>query len=272
MAFLQNNVPQNLHRFAGYLIFLLILGLVLATFAFAYSYFVSARNESGEISQRQINVSGEGKVTVRPDIATFTAAVVTQAMKVQDAQSENTRRSNEVLAFLKSSGVEEKDLKTVGYHIIPQYQFDSRPCIQIYPSPCPQNPPRIVSYEVRHTVEVKVRDLNKVDDLLAGVVDKGANEVSSINFRVDDEAKVLAEARKKAIEDATAKAEVLADDLDIRLTRIVAFSEGGGPIFPRFEALGKGGDAGFGGALPTPQVEPGEQEIQSFVNIVYEFR
>jgi hypothetical protein len=126
---------------------------------------------------------------------------------------------------------------------------------------------------VRHTIEVKLRDLNKVDDLLAGVVEKGANEVSSIQFSVDDEEKVLAEARKKAIEDAKKKAEVLAEDLGVRLTKIVAFSEfGGGPIFARsFEALGKGGDGGFGGAVPTPQIEPGEQEIRSFVNIVYEF-
>lgn len=272
MTFIQNNVPQNLQRISGYLMVLLIVGLTLSSFAFALSYLVSARNESGQVSPKQINVTGEGKVAIRPDVATFTAAVVTQSEKIGTAQSENTGRSNEMLALLKSSGVEEKDLKTIGYFINPQYQYDARPCIQIYPNPCPQNPPRIVSYEVRHTVEVKVRDLNKVDDLLAGVVEKGANEVSSVQFSVDDEEKVLAEARKKAIEDAKTKAEILAKDLGVRLTKIVAFSEsGGGPIFARsFEALGKGGD--FGGAATTPQIEPGEQEIRLFVNVVYEFR
>ena len=273
MTFIQDNVPQNLQRLSGYLITLLIVGLALSAFAFAFSYFVDGwKTATNTQIPRQINVSGEGKVAIKPDIATFTAAVVTQAGKIGEAQSENTKRSNEMLAFLKGSGVEEKDLKTIGYFINPQYQYDSKPCIQIYPSPCPQNPPRIVSYEVRHTIEVKVRDLNKVDDLLAGVVEKGANEVSSIQFRVDDEEKVLAQARKEAIENAKTKAEILAEDLGVRLAKIVAFSEsGGGPIFTRsFEALGKGGD--FGGAAPTPQVEPGEQEVRSFVNVVYEFR
>lgn len=274
MHFIQENVPQNLQRLTSYLIVLLVLGLVLGAFAFAFSYFADGWEKvTNSEMPRQINVSGEGKVAVKPDIALFTTAVVTQSAEISSAQSENTRRSNDVLAFLKDSGVEEKDLKTIGYSINPQYQYDSRPCIQIYPSPCPQNPPRIVSYDVRHTIEVKVRALDKVDDMLAGVVKNGANEVSSIQFSVDDKEKVLAEARKKAIEDAKTKAEVLADDLGVRLKRIVAFSEAGGPIFPsRFESFGKGGDASFGGALPTPQVEAGEQEIRSFVNVVYEFR
>lgn len=272
--FIYDDFSPSMKRVARVLGMFLFIGLVLGAFAFAFFYFVGAwKTATGSETPRQIVVTGEGKVAVKPDIATFTASVVTQAEKVGEAQSENTRRSNEVLSFLKKSGVEEKDLKTVGYFISPQYQYDSRPCIQIYPSPCPQNPPKIVSYEVRHSIEVKVRDLNKVDDLLAGAVDKGANEVGSVQFTVDKIEKVLAEARQKAIEDAKEKAEVLAKDLGVRLTRIVAFSEGGGPIFPRFEALGKGGDVGFGGgAAPAPQVAPGEQEIQSFVNVVYEFR
>lgn len=273
MTFIQNNVPHNLQRLTGYLIVLLIAGLTLSSFAFVISYLASAKNESNQVSPKQINVTGEGKVAIKPDIALFTTAVVTQSTEIGTAQSENTRRLNEVLAYLKSNGVEEKDLKTIGYSINPQYQFDSRPCIQVFPSPCPQNPPRIVSYEVRHTIEVKVRDLNKIDDLLAGVVEKGANEVSSIQFDVDDKEKVLRDARKKAIENAKAKAEILAKDLGVRLTKIVAFSESsGGPIFGRsLEALGKEGDLG-GAVAPAPQIEPGEQEIRSFVNVVYEFR
>lgn len=270
--FYQNLSPQQ-QKYARYLIIALLTGLVLSSFAFAYSYFVSGWEMATDSdTPRQIAVNGEGKIAVKPDIAVFTASVVTQSAKIQQAQSENTQRSNEVLSFLKGKGIEEKDLKTVGYFISPQYQYDSRPCIQIFPNPCPpQGAPKIVSYEVRHTIEIKVRDLDKVDEFLAGVVDKGVNEVGSIQFSVDDEEKVKAEVREKAIEDAKAKAEVLADQLGVRIKRIVGFSESGsGPIYGRaFEAFGKGGDFS---APSAPQIEPGEQEMRAFVTVVYEFR
>ena len=250
----------------------LLLGLILSAFTFAFWYGVSGWKVLQDINlTRQITVSGEGKVAVKPDIATFTAGVVSQAKKVKDAQLDNTRRSNAIISYLKGQGLLEKDVKTVNYSISPQYQyFDTPPC---YSSPCPpRKPPEIVAYQVSHTLEVKVRELDKVDDLLEGVVANGANEVGAINFTIDDEKGVLAEARKKAIDDAEAKARVLAQDLGVRLGKIAGFSESGGPIpiYARtFEA--KGG--GFGGDIaPTPEVQPGEQEIRANVTITYEFR
>ncbi|MBI2640429.1 MAG: SIMPL domain-containing protein, partial [Candidatus Sungbacteria bacterium] len=112
MNFLQNNVPQNLQKITGYLIVLLIFGLVLSSFAITLSYLAYAKNQSDQVSTRQINVSGEGKVAVKPDIATFTASVVTQAEKVRTAQEENAQRSNRIIEFTKAQGVAEKDLKT----------------------------------------------------------------------------------------------------------------------------------------------------------------
>lgn len=249
----------------------LLLGVLLSAFAFAFWYGVSGWKELQNVNlTRQITVSGEGKVAVKPDIATFTVGVVTQAKKIKDAQLENTGRSNAILSYLREQGIPEKDTKTTNYSIYPQYQyFDTPPC---YASPCPpRKPPEITFYQVNHTLEVKVRDLDKVDELLEGVVASGANEVGSISFTVEDEKGAQEEARKKAIGDAEAKAGVLAQDLGVRLGRIVGFSESGGPfpIYARaFEAKG-----GFGGDVaPAPEVQPGEQEIRSTVTITYEFR
>ena len=227
-----------------------------------------------EQNRPQISVSGEGKVAVRSDIASFTLTVVTEAKRVGDAQKDNTMRSNAALDFVKKSGVGEKDMKTVNYSIEPQYQYaavyERLSCVGC-PPPV-RIPPTIVSYRVRHSVQVKVRDLEKVDDLLEGVIAAGANEVGSVSFSVDDEKKVMAEARKKAIEDAQKKAQALARDLGIRLKKIVGFSESGGgyPIYMRgMQAK----SADFEGAAPmTPAVEPGEQEVSSNVTIIYEFR
>lgn len=228
---------------------------------------------AGELP-RQLAVAGEGKTTVKPDIAVFTAGVVAQAAKVKDAQAENTKKSNAIIKFLKKSGVDEKDIKTIQYNVYPQYSYmPVPPCPP--PGPCPVSeirPPKISFYQVNHTIEVKVRDLGKVDDLLSGVVSAGANEVGSIAFKVDDPEVARAAARKKAIDNATVKAQVLAADLGVRLKKIVSYNEEGSgyPIYQMAMEYGKGG--GLAASAPAPQVQPGEQEITANVTIVYEFR
>lgn len=225
---------------------------------------------------RQLSVAGEGKTRVKPDIALFTAGVVTQAAKVKDAQAENTRKSNAIIEFLKKSGVEEKDIKTTHYNVYPQYSYPPPmpPCPP--PGPCAISeirPPKISFYQVNQTIEVKVRDLGKVDDLLAGVVAVGSNEVESITFKVDDPEAARAVARKNAIDNAKAKAKALADDLGVRLKRIVSYSdESGGYPPPYYDTRGLAEAKDMTAAAPGPQVQPGEQEITANVTIVYEFR
>lgn len=254
------------------LVFLLLAGLVVSSFAFALSYAVSAWDTaSNRIGPRQFSVSGEGKVAVKPDIATVDAGVLTQAVNIGAAQADNTKKSNAVLAFLKQQGIAEKDIKTIGYTISPQYQyFISPPCIS-FPCP-PQRPPQISGYEVRHTIEIKVRDFAKTDAVLDGVVAQGANEVGSVSFGVDNPEQARAEARAQAIRDAEGKARTLAKALGVRLGRTTGFFEGSDPV--RAYALQAKG--GFGGdgvlASQVPEIAPGEQEIRSTVTITYEFR
>ena len=271
--FLYQQFSLSMQKYVRGLAFLFLAGLAASSFAFAFYYVVSAREMSrNHLSVQQIAVSGEGKVAVKPDIATVTASVVTSAAKVGDAQAQNSTRSNKVMDFLKSKGIAEKDIKTAGYVITPQYDYGS-PCPIIFGSPqtrCPSGTPRISSYEVRHTIQVKVRDLTKADAVLEGVIANGANEVGNLQFGIDDESSVIAAARKEAIEDAKKKAGVLAHDLGIRLKNIVSFSEGeGAPVFPY--ALKEGLD-GAASAPAAPRVAPGEQEVKSSVTITYEFR
>lgn len=268
------DLSQTMKGYIHILGIFLLVGFVLSTFAFAFSYGISAWHEYQSGSEaRQISISGEGKVSVRPDIATFTVSVVTRAKKIGDAQRQNTERSNAVFAYLKGQGVQEKDLTSAGYSIYPQYVYTRELILCEANMPCPpQRPPQIASYEVRHTIEVKIHDLNKVDDLLEGVVASGANEVGSVSFSVDRPEQAQAEARKQAIDSAKEKAKVLARDLGVRLGKIVSFSEFGGqpPIYMR-SALkeGMGGDAA---TSATPEVQPGEQEIRSNVTIVFQLR
>lgn len=271
MAATNNNWYQDLSarekRYVQMLGIALLAGLALSSFAFAYAHMVSGRvAASTRYSPRQISMNGEGKVTVRPDTAVFTAGVITQGKNVTDAQEQNSMRSEAIIKFLQAQGVAEKDIKTISYNVSPQYQYDQRPvCLGGF---CPpQRPPTIVSYEIRHTIEIKVRNLAQANPLLDGATNAGANEVGAITFRVDDEGRKAAhaEARAKAIADAEIKAWNVARELGVRLVRISAFyeSDGGAP----YPMRDKGG-------IPeaSPSVQPGENEIISNVTIGYEFR
>lgn len=241
--------------------------LVLVAFYAVSSWDILEKKDE---PSKEIQVSGEGIVLARPNIVTFTATVITDAPRVKDAQAENTNRSNAVISFLKQSGVADKDMKTVGYTVSPQYQYDT--VARCFNSPCPVHSPRIISYQVRHTLEIKVRNLDSADSLLEGVVSAGANEVGSLVFDVDNKDAARAEARKKAIADAKKKAAVLAKDLGIRLTEITQFSESSGiyppPMYAAKSFEGMGGDM----AQPAPEVKEGEQQIRSNVTISYKFR
>lgn len=266
------NNESGIKKYFGCYTTPLIIAVITLIFAYAFYLFVSNWNEFNNIpSQRQISVVGEGKIAVRPDVVTFTASVITNDKKVKQAQTENAKRSNAIIDYLKSNGIGEKDIKTLYYNIFPQYK--SFPVIYECEEgfSCGKNEiSKIISYEVRHNLNIKVHDLEKIDDLLDGVVTNGANEISSINFEIDNEELVKIEARQKAISDAKEKAQVLAKNLGVKLKRIISFSESGSypPIYSRYSKSSVILDE----SSNTPQIEAGEQEVVSNVTITYEFR
>ena len=238
-----------------------LAGLILVSFAVSFSYFVEGKRtlKSSEGSF-QISVSGEGKVAAKPDIATLSATIVTERATVSQAQAENTAASAKVSKFLQSTGIDSKDIKTTNYSIHPQYFY-------------PENrKPQITGYQIRNSMEIKIRDLLTVDDVLGGLVENGANEIGNVSFVIEDPDKLKEEARKLAIMSAKEKASVLSKSLRVRLERIVGFSENDGgfppPIFYRAEAFSKGAD---GITAVGPELSGGEQEISVSVAITYDF-
>ena len=260
----EKRVVRRLGLVFAVLVNVFVLALV---FSYGFSAWREARGIFGTEKRLEVSVSGEGKVSAKPDVARITATVLTESDSLSSAQEENSRKSNTVSAYLEEQGVTEKDVKTVGYNIYPQYYYPG----QCRGDVCPLDTgrPRIVGYQIRNAYEITVRDLAKANEVLAGIVSAGVNEVGGITFTIDNPDDLKGEARRKAIADARAKAEELARDLGRRLGKITNFTEGGSvpPIFyARDAAYGKGG----GGAEPS--VEPGENEVVVVVSITYELK
>ncbi len=207
-----------------------------------------------------VSFSGEGKVLAKPDVAVIDFSIVTEAATSKAAQDANSEKSNKVTDFLKKQKIEDKDIKTTSYNIYPQYEY-------------PRNGvPTIKGYQVNQTMEVKIRDLGSVSSILDGVVTAGANQVGNLSFEIDEPEKLKEQARELAINDAKDKANVLKNQLGIKLGRIINFSEGvaGYPV-PMYESAMKGMGVGGGGGV-VPSVPSGENEITVDVTITYQIK
>jgi len=226
---------------------------------------------SGVTASNTISVSGMGEVFAVPDRATFTVTVREESKDVADAQEKATKKSNDIISYLKGAGVEEKDIKTVSYNVNPKYEYSQGVCTQYS---CPPSKQTLVGFEVWQTLEVKVQDPKKAGDLLSGVGSKGASEVSSLSFTIEDEDALKAEAREQAIAEARAKADQLADQLGVKVVRVVGFSEDsyGYPPMPYYSRGGVAMDAAQEVKLSAPELPAGENKITSSVNITYEIR
>ncbi|TSC52032.1 MAG: hypothetical protein LiPW41_580 [Parcubacteria group bacterium LiPW_41] len=246
------------------------VGVAALIFSLAAWAYIDAYSKSIQPSSfRSFSVSGEGKVISVPDVAKFTFSVITQGGKnLGELQKKNVGLMNEAIAYVKDQGVAEKDIKTEGFNVEPRYQYYA--CRE---GACP--PAEIVGYTVSQTVGVKVRDFDKAGDILSGVVSHGANNVSGLQFTIDDPSIVMAKAREQAIQKAKEKAEQIADAGGFSLGRLLGISEGGyQPMYDNYLRNAKVmnmSESSAGGA-PAPSIEAGSQDVSVSISLQYEIK
>ena len=208
----------------------------------------------------RINVTGEGRINLAPDIATLDMGVVSEAETAQQALEDNNIRMASVIASMKEAGVTARDLQTSNFNIQPRYVYDQPRQGE------EQKPPRIVGYTVSNSLLVIVRDLAKVGEILDRSIGLGVNSGGNIRFGNDDPGQVVSEARVKAVSDARARAETLVGAAGARLGRIIEINETTFHPMP----MGKGrmmADAAMAESVP---IERGENTYTVAVTISWE--
>lgn len=212
-----------------------------------------------------ISVAGKGEVIAKPDIATFSFSVTEEAESVTVAQAESAKKTDAILAHLKSKGISDADIKTIAYNIYPRYDYVGG---TMYTS----GKQVLGAYVVSQTIEVKVKKIEEAGSLLSGIGEFGATNVSGLTFSVDKYDDLLRQAREKAIEDAKEQADILAKSLGVTIVGITSFYDQA-PYTPypmmyaKESAMGMGGDAVQNISLPA-----GENKIISNVMITYEIK
>ena len=144
-----------------------------------------------------VRVTGTGTVSIKPDIAEVGFTVRAQEKDVSDAQQQNAKLMEAVLEVIKARGIAEEDIET-GYLNINEVRDYSK------------NTSKVVGYEVYHTVNVKVRDMDVLGSLISEAVAAGASDVSGPEYSIEDDSEAYLQALGMAVESAGAKARAIA--------------------------------------------------------------
>ena len=160
-----------------------------------------------------VRVTGTGTVSIKPDIAEVGFTVRAQEQDVSDAQQQNAKLME---AVIKARGIAEEDIET-GYLNINEVRDYSK------------NTSKVVGYEVYHTVNVKVRDMDVLGSLISEAVAAGASDVSGPEYSIEDDSEAYLQALGMAVESAGAKARAIAAGAGVRLTNLpISIDENGG--------------------------------------------
>ncbi|RZN72004.1 MAG: DUF541 domain-containing protein [Candidatus Methanolliviera hydrocarbonicum] len=201
--------------------------------------------------EKTISVTGEGEVTVVPDICILSLGIEAQDKEVTKAQAVAAGAMNDVMTTLEEKGILEKDIQTSDYSIDPVWEER-----------------KIVAYRVKNMVKVKIRDVDKIGEIIDAAAKAGGDltRIEGIRFSIDDPKPYYEDARRKAVCDAREKAEQLAELNGVKLGEPISVSESGGYVssskgyYRTMEVAG------------APPISPGEMEIRLTVDITYPIR
>ena len=200
----------------------LVVGILAACSPFA-------GKASSEVT-RSVSVNGIGKVTIVPDIAMVNIGVRTEAEVITAALDGNSAQANAISKALQAMGIDEKDIQTSNFNIYPNDRWNPM-----------TGEIEGQGFVVENTVNVTVRDLSSLGQVLNVVVDAGANSIYGISFDVADRSAAVAEARDLAIQDAQVKASAIADSAGVQLGEIISISVyEGHSYYPYYDSMGGG--------------------------------
>lgn len=216
---------------------------------------VTAASPNSIQPETTLSISATAEIAREPDIAFITTGVTTEAETAEAALADNARLMNALMRVLKGAGIAEKDIQTSNFSLSPRYDYPERKA------------PRIAGFTASNNVTVRVRDLAKLGDILDTVVREGGNTFGGLSFALDDDTAVRDEARRKAMAEALARAELYAGAAGLKVRRIVTISESGGwnaPPAPMAMSRMAVADA-----APSP-VSGGEVNYSATVDVVFE--
>ncbi len=219
-------------------------------------------------SENGIWVTGEGSVTLEPDLAVLGLGVEARGETVSEALADASTAMEAVLGALRGRDIQDRDVQTRNFNVRPEYEYQE--VIQ----PGVRRETRVlVGYVVSNTVTAKIRDLNSVGVVIDDVATAGgdATRIDNVGFTVDDQSAYAEELRGKAVADAMAKARHFASLAGVSLGEPTFISEGAAgvpfePVYAESFAMARAVSA------PTTSISGGELELRLSVQVLFEIQ
>jgi uncharacterized protein YggE len=211
-----------------------------------------AQTDGGTTTPTERTVTANGTATVRtkPDQATLSLGVQTDATTAQEALSQNAQKMNAVFDALKQMGIGDADLATSELGLDPVWSNDGR---------------TVTGYQARNTVMVTLHDLSKVGPTIDAAVKAGANLAGGISFGLSDDNAGVNQALAQAVQNARAKADTMAAAADATVGEVVTIAESSAPGPLPYMAE----RAVYAAADTATPVNPGTVETQVSVTVVW---
>ncbi len=209
---------------------------------------LSSCGSSDSGTSREVTVVGTGQVRGAPDTLNADIGVEVTAPDVSTAIENANGKAKAVDDAMVNAGAKREDIQTTDVSVQPQYGPDRA----------------VTGYTATNTVHVVVRDLPKASAILSAAVQAGGNDtrIRGVSFALDDNSKLLADARAGAFADAKARANQYAVLSGLTLKDVKTINETRSGESPSPQAK-----AQF--AMPDVPLEPGQQTVTFTVTVTW---
>lgn len=256
------------------IIMLLVSVLLVLAIIFGVIMGIRGLSRPDGMTEPMITVNGTGEVMATPDIAKLSFSITEEASTMVAAQTAATEKINTILGQAKEAGIDEKDIKTINYSANPKYEWkiNRSSCRNGY---CPEGRQEITGYTVTHNIDIKVRNTEKIGDITTILTSAKVTDLQGPNFQVDDMEALKSDARSLAIADAREKAQAMADDLGVRLGKVVSFYDNADTGYPM--PMEASSDmmmvkSAVMSTASSPSIPMGENKVTSSVSVTFRIR
>lgn len=205
-----------------------------------------------------VELSVSETVKAKPDIATVSAGVTTQAPTAVEAMRLNAAKMDAVVKRIKALGIADEDIQTAGISLGAQYDYVQAQQRQVFRG-----------YQASNRVSVILRKVAETGPTLDALVAAGATDINGPDFSLDDDTAARAQARKAAWATAQAQAAEYARMAGYSGVRLLEVSEAIVPGRPMPYAERDAIMVTAQAKAPTP-IEPGLVGTQVNLTVKYE--
>ena len=231
---------------------------ILCTLGFLFSAAAPVAAQDSD-PRHTLAVSGEAEVSVVPDMAVVRFGIVNEAEEATEARRRNGELATQAMNAVRELGIEERKIQLQALRLQPKRERDPE-----------TRQMREVGYEATRMVAVEVMDLERLPELIALVVEQGANRLHGIQYDLSDRTEAEHGALRQAVEAAQAKADVMASTLGVtRGPALSAQEQSFNFVRPQPQFARQGMMEQMADAVQPDAFAEGEIEVRATVQIVF---